>query len=349
MPNECSSLYTMKINRKVVVAEVREIGILIAIGFFMTWSGLSCRSCEFNSREFWIMTSVTALMWIMLWKGNSLLGDFISAKISWIKYPVIRFFVGLIATVIYTLLTIYVIGAIYMGGASPFRLSHTSTVFTIIITIMISLFMHGRAFLINWRQVAINAEKLNQENMAARYESLKNQVNPHFLFNSFNALTNLVYEDQDKAVKFIKQLSEVYRYVLDTRDKEVVPLEQEMKFLQSYLYLQKIRFGDKLDIRFSVDGLQSQVAPLALQMLIENAIKHNVVSEEDPLHIAVYAEGGFIVVENNLQKKTSLGEPSAGVGLENICRRYEYLSDIKAQVQQTADKFIVKLPLLANS
>jgi LytS/YehU family sensor histidine kinase len=250
--------------------------------------------------------------------------------------------------VAYTLLVIYLVMMLYRQSLDV-RMGTTSTIFSIVITIMISLFMHGRAFFINWRQVAINAEKLKQENMAARYESLKNQVNPHFLFNSFNALTNLVYEDPDKAVKFIKQLSDVYRYVLDTRDKEVVPLDQEMRFLQSYLYLQKIRFGDKLVIQFDVDGLKTQVAPLALQMLIENAIKHNVVSEDDPLHIHVFADNGFLVVENNLQKKTSLGEPSAGVGLENICRRYEYLSSAKAEVRQTSDKFIVRLPLIAGA
>lgn len=330
------------------MAELREVGILVAVAVIMTWTGLSCNACKFGTEKFWVHILLSSVMWILLWKGNSLLGDVISGRLSWIKYPVTRFFVGLVSTVVYTLLVVYVVSAVYSGTFLLRAGFNTSTVFTVIITIIISLFMHGRAFLVNWRQVAINAEKLNQENMAARYESLKNQVNPHFLFNSFNALTNLVYEDQDKAVKFIKQLSEVYRYVLDTRDKEVVPLEQEMKFLQSYLYLQKIRFGDKLDIQFSVDGVQSQVAPLALQMLIENAIKHNVVSEDDPLRIAVYPEGAFIVVENNLQKKTSLGEPSAGVGLENICKRYEYLSDTKAEVVKTADKFIVKLPILAS-
>jgi len=348
MPEDCSPLSMTRITRKGVIGQLREIGVLVLIGFLMTWSGLSCSGCKFNGADFWGTTLLTSVIWILLWKGNSILANFISVKIPWIKYPVTRFFVGLFSTVAYTLLAISVVIALYYGSFTA-RMSTSSIVFSVVITVMISLFMHGRSFFINWRQVAINAEKLKQENMAARYESLKNQVNPHFLFNSFNALTNLVYEDPDKAVKFIKQLSEVYRYVLDTRDKEVVPLEQEMKFLQSYLYLQKIRFGEKLDIQFDIDGVQTQVAPLALQMLIENAIKHNVVSEDDPLHIRVFADNGFLVVENNLQKKTSLGEPSAGVGLENICRRYEYLSEAKAEVQQTADKFIVRLPLIAGT
>lgn len=347
MAEQCGPLFfVMSTNRK-VINYLREAGIFIAIAFVMTWTGLSCSSCAFNSPDFWLSVSLTSVIWFLLWKGNSWLADFLTDKISWVKYPITRFLVGLVATVVYTLAVLYLVLALY-NLSFEVRMTRTSTIFSIVITIMISLFMHGRAFFINWRQVAINAEKLARENMAARYESLKNQVNPHFLFNSFNALTNLVYEDQDKAVKFIKQLSEVYRYVLDTRDKEVVPLEQEVKFLQSYLYLQKIRFGDKLDIHFALADVNSQVAPLALQMLIENAIKHNVVSEDDPLHVYLFAADGFIVVENNLQKKTRLGEPSVGVGLENICRRYEYLSQTKAVVQQTADKFIVKLPLLSG-
>jgi LytS/YehU family sensor histidine kinase len=155
-----------------------------------------------------------------------------------------------------------------------------------------------------------------------------------------------VYEDQDKAVNFIKQLSEVYRYVLDTRDKEVVPLEEELQFLKSYTYLQQIRFGDKLSIDLSLNGLETMVAPLALQMLIENAVKHNEISEENPLRIKVYQEHGSIVVENNLQKKSRLGEETSGVGLENINKRYQFLSIEKVVIEQTNDKFLVKLPVI---
>ena len=166
----------------------------------------------------------------------------------------------------------------------------------------------------------------------AKYESLKSQVSPHFLFNSLNALTNLVYEDQDKAAKFIKQLSEVYRYVLDTRDKEVVSMEEEKNFLNSYLFLQQIRFGDKLKLEVNLDETRSRIAPLVLQMLVENAIKHNVISEENPLHINIYVKDGFIVVENNLQKKSVMLDESPGIGLDNIAKRYEFLSDKKVEV-----------------
>jgi LytS/YehU family sensor histidine kinase len=133
---------------------------------------------------------------------------------------------------------------------------------------------------------------------------------------------------------------------LDTRDQEVVPLEEELKFLKSYTYLQQIRFGDKLSIDLSLNGLKSMVAPLALQMLIENAVKHNEVSEENPLHIKVFSEGNFIVVENNLQKRQFSAEPNSGVGLENIRKRYQFLSDVQVVVEQSDNKFVVKLPII---
>jgi LytS/YehU family sensor histidine kinase len=135
--------------------------------------------------------------------------------------------------------------------------------------------------------------------------------------------------------------------VLDSKDKEVVTIEDELKFLKSYVYLQQIRFGEKLKVQLSVDHVRGFVAPLALQMLVENAIKHNIISEEQPLQIRVYQSDTFVVVENTLQRKNLLPEESAGLGLENIRRRYEFLKDSKVEVLETRDLFTVKLPLIA--
>jgi hypothetical protein len=334
--------------KRIILREIRDIAMLILAGFMMTVTGFSCSNCEFNSGIFWIITSFSSLVWVILWKGNDYIGQYISSKIPWLRYPVQRFFIGIVATIGFTLLAIYLLGLAY---TAVFDINLSQNVyFSIIITVIVSLFLHSRAFLLNWRKTSIDAERLQKENIMAKYESLKNQVNPHFLFNSLNALSNLVYEDQDKAVKFIKQLSEVYRYVLDTREKEVVPLEDEMRFLRSYLFLQQIRFGDKLVVEFDIrDPGNIRIAPLALQMLLENAIKHNIVSDEDPLLIRVYSNSHYIIVENNIQKKVMLGEPSMGVGLENICRRYEFLSNIKVEVIQDQSRFLVKLPVLTGA
>ena len=243
-----------------------------------------CTSC-FESLNMYVkVSSFLSIIWVAMWFGNEYISITLDYKIPWTTRPIKRMVVGVLAVMTYTVLASYGIIRIFevvfdlnVGG---FRQLYG----TVIITIAITLFMTSRSFLFKWRQSAIDGEKLQKESIAARYESLKNQVNPHFLFNSLNVLTNLVYEDQDKAVKFIKKLSEVYRYVLDTRDKEVVTLEEELQFLESYIYLQKIRFGQKIRIDISLNKGHGNVAPLALQMLIENAIKHNVVSEEDPLH-----------------------------------------------------------------
>jgi len=333
-------------NKKLIFSEIRDILILAAVGLLITWSGLACRDCIDNTREFWIIASFASLLWIALWKGNAYLGSYVTRRVSWLTHPERKFFLYLIFTIVYTFGVMYLIGFIYQLIFSVYLTR--GAFYSVIIAIIISLFMHGRSFLINWKASVIDAERLQRESIAARYESLKNQVNPHFLFNSFNALTNLVYEDPDKAVKFIKRLSEVYRYVLETREKEVVPAAEEFSFLDSYLYLQEIRFGNKLKIEVNVPDRNFAVAPLAVQMLIENAIKHNIVSEEDPLSVNVFIQDGFIVIKNNLQPRSSLGEPSAGVGLENIRRRYEFLSAKKVEIDSSNGNFIVKLPLLTQ-
>lgn len=333
----------MKLTRKIILSELRDMAILLLIGFVMTYTGLSCRACDIQTPHFWITASFTGFSWILLFKGNSYLADAVSLKMSWLEYPVRRVVIGLLVTVAYTTLVMYLLNALYL---QTFDIKFgNSGLYTIAFTVVISLVMHGRAFLLGWRQSAIDAERLQKENIAARYENLKSQVNPHFLFNTLNVLSNLVYEDQDKAVRFIKHLSEVYRYVLDTHNLEVVTLEEEEKFLNAFLYLQQMRFGDKLIIDNRLQGVQSMVPPLVLQMLVENAIKHNVVSEENPLTIRLYTHDGYLVVENNFQKKMVLPEESTGLGLENIRHRYAFLSKLPVEVIQN-DNFIVKLPIL---
>jgi LytS/YehU family sensor histidine kinase len=157
-----------------------------------------------------------------------------------------------------------------------------------------------------------------------------------------------VYEDQGKAAKFIKQLSEVYRYVLDTREKEIVPLSDELKFLNAYLFLQNIRFENNLITRVDINGLDTYVAPLSIQMLFENAIKHNVISKELPLEIKLYHEEKFLVIENSLQPKEVSLEDSNGMGLENIKSRYSFLSDHPVEIEKKETLFQVKLPMLQN-
>lgn len=308
----------------------------------------TCKECRSSAQLYISVSLISVSYWAAMWLGNSWLGDYTSLKISWTARPLARLVVGVVSTIVYSVGGVLLITYFWsFFFKNIFGNYFEIAVITLIITFVISLVVHSYSFLVNWKKTLIDAEKFQKESIKAQYESLKNQVNPHFLFNSLNALTNLVYDSPDKAVKFIKQLSEVYRYVLETREKEIVPLSEELRFLESYLFLQQIRFGDKLQVEIHMEGIASGVAPLALQMLIENAIKHNEVSEDNPLHIKVYSDKSSIVVENNKQKKTVLKEDSPGLGLENIRRRYAFLNSAEMSVEDTPEKFIVRLPILS--
>ena len=320
---------------------------LISVTGASVMTFLSCSSCSHDLRKFAVTSFFSTLMWMIMWIGNDRLTHLISDRISWVDHPIKRLVVDVISTVIFTILV--AIGLLKSWEYSwhvKFDSYEEFIAISLIITFLISLFLHGREFLLRWRQSAVESERYQKESIAAQYNSLKSQVNPHFLFNSLNALTNLVYEDQDKAAKFIKQLSEVYRYVLDTQSKEVVSLEEELEFLESYIFLQKIRFGDNLKIQIELSETNSMVAPLALQLLIENAIKHSIASLGDPLTIKLTEQDKFIVVENDLQRKTTLGEPSPGIGLENIKNRYKFLSPTPVEIIEANGKFMVKLPVI---
>jgi LytS/YehU family sensor histidine kinase len=308
-----------------------------------TW--FTCTGCRVNPVHYAIVASFSMALWILLWMGNDFLVHFLNDRISWVKFPVTRLVVGLLVTILYTSTVVLTVIKVWERATGESLGDSLYIVyFSLIITFLISLFLHGREFLLRWRASAIEAERFQKESVKAQYESLRNQVNPHFLFNSLNALTNLVYEDQDKAARFIKQLSEVYRYVLETRNQEVVPLADELKFLESYLFLQRIRYGHKLNVEINLSGIHTHVAPLAIQMLIENAIKHTVIAEEEPLHIKIFSEGSWIVVSNNLNPKRVLPEESAGVGLDNIRKRYSFLGQQEVQVEKNHKAFIVRLP-----
>ena len=335
----------MVIARK-VQEYLRIAGVSVAGSLVMTY--FTCVPCRENFTNYLLVTFISTCLWLALWIGNENLAHFLDDHISWVEFPLRRLMIGVVSTVAYTVgVVIIIINLLEYFLGVDIGNSYYIIYYSLVVTFLISLFLHGREFLIRWKASAIEAIKFQKESVSAQYESLKNQVNPHFLFNSLNALTNLVYEDQDKAARFIKQLSEVYRYVLDSRDKEVVGLTEELKFLESYLYLQRIRYGDKLTVEVDMAGIKSAVAPLALQMLIENAIKHNVISEDDPLNIKVYSDQSFLIVENTIRRKNVLPDESGGLGLENIRKRYEFLGHGKILVTDIDGKFIVKLPVLA--
>ena len=336
--------YVQTLNWKVEIKRTILIFVFGSATAFIYCS--DCFSDLWGARYTFIFTG---LMWVLLWQGNGHLSDYLTTKFSWLDNPKKRFISGILGVIIYSPAAVYLLHEIlkWIFDIQINGVGQTALI-AIGVTFVISFFLNAATFLNNWKQTALDAERLKKEQMASKYESLKNQVNPHFLFNSLNALTNLVYEDQDQAANFIRQLSKVYRYVLDTRAQEVVELKTEMDFVDSYLYLQKIRFDDKLTVEINLDGYEnSMVPPMSLQMLLENAIKHNTIAKDEPLTIQIKIEDSKLVVRNNLQKKNIPAAEISGTGLNNIISRYEFLSQEKVDVIETETHFTVKLPLLS--
>lgn len=222
----------------------------------------------------------------------------------------------------------------------------TLIVGSMLITFMISSIYASVAFFIQWKENLLRTQALEKANLEARYDTLRNQVNPHFLFNSLNTLLMLV-NDNPVASKYVESISEIMRYMLQSRDKEVVLLRDELKIARDYVFIQQSRFGDKLQVEFDVPEkyFHFAVPPLALQMLLENALKHNVVSKDDPLLVRIYTrENTYLVVENTMKAKIDK-DPSTGVGLENIQNRYLHLIGKSIVVKQENGMFVVMLPL----
>lgn len=202
-------------------------------------------------------------------------------------------------------------------------------------------------FYTQWKEALIETIQLKRANIESQLEGLKSQVNPHFLFNSLNTLTYIIPEDPERAVHFVRQLSKVYRYILEIHEKQLIPLEEELTFMKSYIFLIQERFGDNLCIRKAIpaEHLQDQIVPLSLQILLENCVKHNIISKQRPLEIDVYIENQCLVVRNTLQPKHQ-ERSSTQIGLQNIRNRYAFFTSEEVQVQDTGGYFQVSLPLI---
>ena len=217
----------------------------------------------------------------------------------------------------------------------------------LVLSLIIGSIYENAYFFDQWKHSIKVNEALKNQKIRTQFEVLQNQMSPHFLFNSLNTLTTLIAEDSGVAIKFTEKLSEVYRYILQNKEKEVVRLKEELEFVKNYVFLLKIRYPENLEVNFEVDQSFSEtsVAPLTIQILVENAIKHNVISKTKPLKIDVYVDNGkSIVVKNNLQKKKTI-EKSTKTGLANIHKRYEYFGKKNIDVITTANNFMVAVPL----
>lgn len=339
----------MLINRKFLIKHIIMpivVGVVwgLVIALLFNWSSLS--SWESLSKQ--LIYSI--ILTFFFWKGNSAIVRYFNNKYSWIKESKKIISRHIIFTSLYSLTVIslfycYIWFIVMHKRTMTDFFANFNVGFYICITIttIAMLFSYTFYFFRYWKKAVLSEEQLKRESLALQYESLKNQVNPHFLFNSLNILTSLIEKDKNTSIKYVKQLSDVFRYVLDQNVRELVPIENELKFIESYYYLQRIRFGENFRMDTNIREKHFLMVPLALQILIENAVKHNEISYENPLTITIHDDDDFLYVSNNKKLRSHLPE-SNQIGLKTLRFQYEFLSGKKIEVMNDDSHFEVKLP-----
>jgi len=290
--------------------------------------------------------------------GNGIINEFLNKKFPWSENTKKRAILSIVSILIANFVLVYLCNYInfviiqkvatteqFFGGDYNFR-----NWFMINIALLISAFLHAKSFMSELSKTSrkeVVEQKLIAKSANAQFESLKNQLDPHFLFNSLNVLSSLIDENPGQAQKFTASMSKIYRYVLEQKDKELVTIEDEIEFAKTYCDLLKTRFENSVNFIFDVreEDLRRFVVPLSLQLLLENCIKHNLATSSKPLLIKIFTEGDTLCIENNLQIREQIKE-SAGIGLSNIVQRYSLLTNENVFIEKSEDYFKVKLPVL---
>ncbi|TAG23767.1 MAG: histidine kinase [Cytophagia bacterium] len=301
------------------------------------------------------LTGVAVLFLVVIfgiWESNRLINRHLQLQnVPFLRQTAYQFAVSILVTAVITLLAIGAVSQVYAIPLSELGLSlKLFLVFAFRINLFLNTIHVITEYVKQLRKSQMEAEQLKKASVQAELQAIRNQVNPHFLFNNLSVLAALIPKDTNASVDFVQQFSKVYRYVLVSHEKELVTLDEELHFIDAYLFLLEKRFGAALraNINVSAQARKKKLVPVALQMLIENAVKHNIVSERRPLYLTIKdIDSQVLVVQNNLQRRLHDEELSTGIGLSNILQRYAFLGGQTPEVQQTNTDFIVKLPLLS--
>lgn len=329
----------------------KAVSFLVVFGICLGFSLITYGRLPVSARE-WYFIMVRAATSMMIWFGCAFIADSYREKISWTEKPYTRLVLSVGATAILVVFTQFITLSMMMAIYPDFsvrnvlaRLSLSDYLITFMITMSVSAILYGRGFFLEWRTKLEEAEHYKREKLLYQYEMLRNQVNPHFLFNNLSVLSNLVHKDANLAESFINKFSKVYRYVLDSRMKETVSIAEEVKHLEDYLFLMKIRFGDGFNFELKLDQGVGEVVPMTLQMLAENVFKHNATSPSNPIWLSVKNEHDYITMTNNKIPRQQTEE--SGIGLKNIRERYAYLTEKQVIVVDESELFTVKIPLIS--
>ncbi len=307
-----------------------------------------------------LLTLLLSMMYsFVIGIGNGAVSDLLDKKFPWSEATRTRAVLSIVSLIIVNFILVYFCNymnyVVIQKVATPevfFSKKYGLTNwFMINIALLISAFLHAKGFMDELKKTSkkeVVEQKLIAKSANAQFESLKNQLDPHFLFNSLNVLSSLIDENPKQAQKFTASMSKIYRYVLEQKDKELVTVEDEIEFARTYCELLKTRFEDSVDFVFDVDkeDYRKFVVPLSLQLLLENCIKHNFATSSRPLMIKIFSDHDTLCIENNLQVREQIKE-SSGIGLANIVQRYALLTKRNVFIEKSADYFKVKLPVLA--
>jgi len=289
---------------------------------------------------------------VFIWLGSMSIVLFVWRKFSWETNPVKH--ITTETLLIIFMLSIFVVGEnlfyCHNKGTifiNSIKLNMVYIVFTVLITFLIVTIHEAIFFYRQWKLNFSKSIRLEKDNLEAQYNALKAQINPHFLFNSLNSFMSLL-ENNPKAEQYVQDLSEYLRYVLLSNSRDAVDLKEELENLEKFFHLQKLRFDDNLHVEIEINpaSLQLQIPTLALQMLVDNCIKHNIISSKNPLTIKIFSNGESITVENNLQLKQNIG--STGQGLKNIEGRYRFISNEPIKIVSDNNIFSVTIQLISN-
>jgi len=316
---------------------------------------IACPSCLSDSDTAITHLVVNMIYGLSLFFGMSYLNSYLGKRMQWLKKPWKAFGIVMVANILCVVSIVAVANIIWryvfldMNPSTAIKhISIQEFIIPMFIGLLITSIFQGAAFLKTWKTSLLETEHFKQAQLTAKYETLNSQVNPHFLFNSLNVLSSLVKKDPTKAETFIHHLSDIYRNILDLRKEELIPLSKELETLDAYKFLLETRYENRLIVDCKLPKADNIfIVPLSLQMLLENAVKHNASTKKDPLRIRIFMEGKTVWIVNN---KRVLNEtvPGKKMGLENIRERYQLATGQAIQVIDTSEEFKVGLPLIID-
>lgn len=333
------------LKRAIIIVSLALFGLVVRVLFFSEYFTRTKQTQAF----FASMVGIT-----IMWRGTEYLNMLLNKLVPYSKGIMRRILIQLIAGQVFFYGVLFILTLAVLTIIQDITINKEIIFSGLLVYLFINLAANGgligNHFFLEWKKSLIRQERLEKEKAEVHFENLKNQLNPHFLFNSLSSLNSLITENPELASQFLKQLSKVYRYLLENNHTDCVALETEVNFVQNYISLLKTRFGKGLEVEMvkSPDFSRLKIIPVTLQILIENAIKHNITYEDRPLKISVYIEDGYLVVKNNHQPKTRV-EGSNKKGLDNLSALYHYTTGKEVIIENTNGEFTVKVPLIDES